>query len=90
MLCKSRTQWELVTDPSQLSGSGGCGAGSSAVSTGGHGGAGECGNSGRARGGGLGMAAKGEGNGELQGRKARPGDGGRKRRGLIQSNDGPM
>lgn len=36
------------------------------------------------------MAAKGEGNGELQGRKARPGDGGRKRRGLIQSNDGPM
>lgn len=37
------------------------------MSTGGHGGAGECGNSGRARGGGLGMAAKGEGMGSCKG-----------------------
>lgn len=46
----------------------------------GHGGAGECGNRGRARRVGLAVASKRGGNEEQEGRKARPGDGGVKHR----------
>lgn len=85
MLCESRTQWELVTDTSQLSGSSGrrsweLGARSKGAAWKDTEVLGSVGTGAGRDGAGLAVASKRGGNEEQEGRKARPGDGGVKHR----------